>query len=194
MKVSFITHWWRRRRGVDAGETESCGRLSVVISDVARSESPDLLKPRSNSFAAVTRNKEEEDGGSDRWRQFITDGCGRFTPTSDHMARGKVQMRRIENPVHRQVTFCKRRSGLLKKAKELSILCDAEVGLIIFSSHGKLYELATNGSMQELVEKYMKSTHCSVGEQADEKQFLVSVLLFSRVYYIMFSESDDLLV
>ncbi|KAJ0527157.1 putative transcription factor MADS-type1 family [Helianthus annuus] len=62
------------------------------------------------------------------------------------MARGKVQMRRIENPVHRQVTFCKRRSGLLKKAKELSVLCDAEIGLVIFSSHGKLYELATNGS------------------------------------------------
>lgn len=61
------------------------------------------------------------------------------------MARGKVQMKRIENPVHRQVTFCKRRSGLLKKAKELAVLCDAEVGLVIFSAHGKLYELSTNG-------------------------------------------------
>ncbi|KAI3489907.1 hypothetical protein L1887_45938 [Cichorium endivia] len=90
------------------------------------------------------------------------------------MARGKVQMRRIENPVHRQVTFCKRRSGLLKKAKELSVLCDAEIGLIIFSAHGKLYELATNGSMQGLVEKYMKTTRCSVEEQADEKQVLES--------------------
>ena len=61
------------------------------------------------------------------------------------MARGKVQLKRIENPVHRQVTFCKRRAGLLKKAKELSVLCDAEIGLLIFSAHGKLYELATNG-------------------------------------------------
>lgn len=61
------------------------------------------------------------------------------------MARGKVQMKRIENPVHRQVTFCKRRAGLLKKAKELSILCDADIGVFIFSNHGKLYELATNG-------------------------------------------------
>ncbi|XP_012854701.1 PREDICTED: MADS-box transcription factor 26 [Erythranthe guttata] len=61
------------------------------------------------------------------------------------MARGKIQMRRIENPVHRQVTFCKRRAGLLKKAKELSVLCDAEIGLFIFSAHGKLYELATKG-------------------------------------------------
>ena len=63
------------------------------------------------------------------------------------MARGKVQLKRIENPVHRQVTFCKRRAGLLKKAKELSVLCDAEIGLFIFSAHGKLYELATKGSV-----------------------------------------------
>ena len=61
------------------------------------------------------------------------------------MARGKIQMKKIENPVHRQVTFCKRRAGLLKKAKELSVLCDAEIGVVIFSAHGKLYELATEG-------------------------------------------------
>ncbi|KAL0351290.1 UNVERIFIED_CONTAM: Agamous-like MADS-box protein [Sesamum calycinum] len=72
------------------------------------------------------------------------------------MARGKIQMKRIENPVHRQVTFCKRRAGLLKKAKELSVLCDAEIGLFIFSAHGKLYELATKGSMQSLIERYIK--------------------------------------
>ncbi|PKA54646.1 MADS-box transcription factor 26 [Apostasia shenzhenica] len=73
------------------------------------------------------------------------------------MARGKVQMRRIENPVHRQVTFCKRRAGLLKKAKELSVLCDADIGIIIFSTHGKLYELATNGTMRDLIERYRQS-------------------------------------
>jgi hypothetical protein len=74
------------------------------------------------------------------------------------MARGKVQLRRIENAVHRQVTFCKRRTGLLKKAKELSVLCDAEVALIVFSASGKLYELATKGTMQGIIEKYAKST------------------------------------
>jgi hypothetical protein len=73
------------------------------------------------------------------------------------MARGKVQLRRIENAVHRQVTFCKRRTGLLKKAKELSVLCDAEVALIVFSASGKLYELATKGTMQGIIEKYSKS-------------------------------------
>ncbi|KAB2626688.1 MADS-box protein SOC1 [Pyrus ussuriensis x Pyrus communis] len=71
------------------------------------------------------------------------------------MVRGKTQMRRIENTTSRQVTFSKRRSGLLKKAFELSVLCDAEVSLIIFSPRGKLYEFASS-SMQGTIERYLK--------------------------------------
>ncbi|PNT65317.1 hypothetical protein BRADI_4g40333v3, partial [Brachypodium distachyon] len=41
--------------------------------------------------------------------------------------------------------------GLLKKARELSVLCNAEVSVIIFSSQGKLHELATNGYRSEVV-------------------------------------------
>ncbi|KAJ4874867.1 Agamous-like MADS-box protein AGL12 [Raphanus sativus] len=74
------------------------------------------------------------------------------------MVRGKIQLKRIENPVHRQVTFCKRRTGLLKKAKELSVLCDAEIGVVIFSPQGKLFELATKGTMEGVIDKYMKCT------------------------------------
>ncbi|PWA51901.1 GSOC2 protein [Artemisia annua] len=69
------------------------------------------------------------------------------------MVRGKTQLRRIENATSRQVTFSKRRNGLLKKAFELSVLCDAEVALIIFSPKGKLYEFASS-SMKETVERY----------------------------------------
>ncbi|CAI0380958.1 unnamed protein product [Linum tenue] len=32
------------------------------------------------------------------------------------MGRGRVQLKRIENKINRQVTFSKRRAGLLKKA------------------------------------------------------------------------------
>ncbi|KAG7636182.1 MADS-box transcription factor ANR1 [Arabidopsis thaliana] len=70
------------------------------------------------------------------------------------MGRGKIVIRRIDNSTSRQVTFSKRRSGLLKKAKELSILCDAEVGVIIFSSTGKLYDYASNSSMKTIIERY----------------------------------------
>lgn len=58
--------------------------------------------------------------------------------------RGKIEIKRIENTTNRQVTFCKRRNGLLKKAYELSVLCEAEVALIVFSSRGRLYEYANN--------------------------------------------------
>ncbi|CAN0891614.1 MADS-box transcription factor 6 [Linum grandiflorum] len=54
------------------------------------------------------------------------------------MGRGKVVMKRIENQVNRQVTFSKRRNGLLKKASELSLLCDADIALLVFSCRGKL--------------------------------------------------------
>lgn len=58
------------------------------------------------------------------------------------MGRGKIVIRRIDNSTSRQVTFSKRRNGLLKKAKELAILCDAEVGVMIFSSTGRLYDFS----------------------------------------------------
>ncbi|KAM3195336.1 hypothetical protein ACQJBY_071449 [Aegilops geniculata] len=60
------------------------------------------------------------------------------------MVRGKIVIRRIENMRSRQVTFSKRRRGLLKKARELAILCDVQVGVIIFSSTGSLYEYANS--------------------------------------------------
>jgi len=56
------------------------------------------------------------------------------------MGRGKIEIKRIENSTNRQVTFSKRRGGLLKKANELAVLCDARVGVVIFSSTGKMFE------------------------------------------------------
>ncbi|CAH8273033.1 unnamed protein product [Arabidopsis lyrata] len=72
------------------------------------------------------------------------------------MVRGKTEMKRIENATSRQVTFSKRRNGLLKKAFELSVLCDAEVALIIFSPRGKLYEFSSSSSIPKTVERYQK--------------------------------------
>ncbi|KAJ0750708.1 putative transcription factor MADS-type1 family [Helianthus annuus] len=63
---------------------------------------------------------------------------------SGSMGRGKIMIKRIENDTARQVTFCKRRGGLLKKACELSVMCDAEIALIVFSPRGRVYEFANN--------------------------------------------------
>ncbi|KAE8819055.1 MADS-box protein 8 [Hordeum vulgare] len=75
------------------------------------------------------------------------------------MGRGKVQLKRIENKINRQVTFSKRRNGLLKKAHEISVLCDAEVAVIVFSPKGKLYEYATDSSMDKILERYERYSY-----------------------------------
>ncbi|XP_075496837.1 agamous-like MADS-box protein MADS4 isoform X3 [Primulina tabacum] len=76
------------------------------------------------------------------------------------MGRGRVELKRIENKINRQVTFAKRRNGLLKKAYELSVLCDAEVALIIFSNRGKLYEFcSSSSSILKTLERYQKCNY-----------------------------------
>ncbi|XP_018676254.2 MADS-box transcription factor 50 isoform X2 [Musa acuminata AAA Group] len=69
------------------------------------------------------------------------------------MVKGKRVIQRIENAASRQATFSKRRNGLAKKALELSVLCDAEVALIIFSSQGKLHDFSSS-SVLETIKRY----------------------------------------
>ncbi|KAL9412167.1 hypothetical protein AB3S75_045732 [Citrus x aurantiifolia] len=77
------------------------------------------------------------------------------------MGRGKVVLERIQNKINRQATFAQRRDSLLKKAYELSLLCDAEVALIIFSSHGKLFEFGSNFGMAKILERYRQNCYTS---------------------------------
>ncbi|XWS48371.1 hypothetical protein CRYUN_Cryun13aG0070700 [Craigia yunnanensis] len=94
------------------------------------------------------------------------------------MGRGKVVLERIENKINRQVTFSKRRTGLLKKAYELSVLCDAEVALIIFSSRGKVSEFGSNTSVSQILEKYWQHRYTSqVNIAEDETQTLYQEVL-----------------
>ncbi|XP_030440897.2 MADS-box transcription factor 23-like isoform X1 [Syzygium oleosum] len=88
------------------------------------------------------------------------------------MVKGKIAIRKINCSKSRQVTFFKRRTGLIKKAKELSILCDAEIGVIIFSCTGKLYDYAST-SMDSVIERYnkMKQVNQQQSITATEIQF-----------------------
>ncbi|XP_027074279.1 agamous-like MADS-box protein MADS2 isoform X4 [Coffea arabica] len=96
------------------------------------------------------------------------------------MGRGRVELKRIENKINRQVTFAKRRNGLLKKAYELSVLCDAEVALIIFSNRGKLYEFCSSSNMLRTLERYQRCSYGAVEvshsakeiEQSSYKEYL----------------------
>ncbi|XP_061350825.1 floral homeotic protein DEFICIENS [Gastrolobium bilobum] len=71
------------------------------------------------------------------------------------MARGKIQIKRIENTTNRQVTYSKRRNGLFKKANELTVLCDAKVSIVMFSSTGKLHEyISPSTSTKQFFDQY----------------------------------------
>lgn len=69
------------------------------------------------------------------------------------MGRKKIQISRIGDERNRQVTFTKRKFGLMKKAYELSILCDCEIALIIFNSGNKLFQYAST-DMDKILLKY----------------------------------------
>ncbi|KAA8537564.1 hypothetical protein F0562_027172 [Nyssa sinensis] len=74
------------------------------------------------------------------------------------MARGKIQIKRIENPTNRQVTYSKRRNGLFKKANEITVLCDAKVSIIMLSSTGKLHEyISPSTTTKQLYDQYQKT-------------------------------------
>ncbi|XP_071167501.1 myocyte-specific enhancer factor 2A-like [Mytilus edulis] len=69
------------------------------------------------------------------------------------MGRKKISITRINDERNRQVTFTKRKFGLMKKAYELSVLCDCEIALIIFTSNNKLYQYASS-DMDRVLLKY----------------------------------------
>ncbi|XP_022941442.1 floral homeotic protein PMADS 2-like isoform X2 [Cucurbita moschata] len=75
------------------------------------------------------------------------------------MGRGKIEIKRIENSSNRQVTYSKRRNGIIKKAKEITVLCDAHVSLVVFASSGKMHEYCSP-SMQlvDILDKYHKQS------------------------------------
>ncbi|TKY50139.1 Agamous MADS-box protein AGL8 [Spatholobus suberectus] len=99
------------------------------------------------------------------------------------MGRGRVQLKQIENKISRQVTFSKRRTGLRKKAHEISVLCDAQVALIVFNAKGKLFDYSSESSMENVLERYERHDHIGqlVGD-GDESQVPHRTLAFINIY------------
>ncbi|XP_056274504.1 myocyte enhancer factor 2cb isoform X7 [Pseudoliparis swirei] len=91
------------------------------------------------------------------------------------MGRKKIQITRIMDERNRQVTFTKRKFGLMKKAYELSVLCDCEIALIIFNSTNKLFQYAST-DMDKVLLKYTEynephesRTNCDIVETLRKK-------------------------
>lgn len=103
------------------------------------------------------------------------------------MAREKIQIKKIDNATARQVTFSKRRRGIFKKAEELSVLCDADVALIIFSATGKLFEYSSS-SMKEILEKHR--VHSKNLDRVDQPSVELQ-LLENTNYSMLFKEAAE---
>lgn len=85
------------------------------------------------------------------------------------MGRGRTEIKRIPNAVSRQVTFGKRRTGLLKKANELAVLCDVDVGLLIFSDAGQPFHYCSpHTSWGEMIKRYESITRAEFKGTDDE--------------------------
>ncbi|KAL4334111.1 hypothetical protein GQ457_07G021280 [Hibiscus cannabinus] len=86
------------------------------------------------------------------------------------MARGKIQIKLIENSTNRQVTYSKRRNGLFKKANELTVLCDARVSIIMFSTTGKLHEfISPSATTKQIIDQYQKTLGIDIWSTHYEK-------------------------
>ncbi|XP_074308522.1 MADS-box protein SVP isoform X2 [Silene latifolia] len=97
------------------------------------------------------------------------------------MVRERIEIKKIDNATSRQVTFSKRRRGLFKKAQELSILCDADVACIVFSSTGKLFQYSSS-SMDSILERQkLHSKNLKKMEQPSLKLQLVENSNYTRL-------------
>ncbi|ONM03181.1 Protein TRANSPARENT TESTA 16 [Zea mays] len=89
------------------------------------------------------------------------------------MGRGKVELKKIENPTNRQVTFSKRQMGLFKKENEVAILCDAQIGVIVFSGSGRMYEYSSPPwRIASVFDRYLKAPSTRF-EEMDIQQKIV---------------------
>ncbi|KAL5976515.1 Floral homeotic protein [Asimina triloba] len=86
------------------------------------------------------------------------------------MGRGKIEIKKIENATNRQVTYSKRRAGITKKAKELTVLCDAEVCLIMFSGTGKFSEYCSpSTTTKKTFDRYQQVSGINLWESHYER-------------------------
>eukprot|EP00884_Botryococcus_braunii_P000887 jgi/Botrbrau1/1079/Bobra.0076s0043.1 len=74
------------------------------------------------------------------------------------MGRKKIRIEKITDERNRQVTFTKRKNGLMKKAMELSVLCECEIAMVIFNSQGRLFQYSST-DMDAILQRYSRCCH-----------------------------------
>ncbi|KAL5766649.1 hypothetical protein ACOSP7_017266 [Xanthoceras sorbifolium] len=99
------------------------------------------------------------------------------------MVRVKLPLKKVENKTKRNVSFAKRKNGLVKKAYELSTFCDVDVGLVIFSSAGNLVLFGGKRRTEEILKRYIDLPYGKRGRLPEEESV-------RRLISLMSIESD----
>ncbi|XP_047960445.1 MADS-box protein FLOWERING LOCUS C-like isoform X3 [Salvia hispanica] len=115
------------------------------------------------------------------------------------MGRRRLKLERIEDKSSRQATFSKRRNGIFKKAKEISVLCDVDVALIIFSSTNKLYQYSSNSRMSKILQRYHNHPAAKAASPSTQQDDYSSYLTCEELLQIVDRKlgepsSDDLTI
>ncbi|CAL9132328.1 unnamed protein product, partial [Musa acuminata var. zebrina] len=94
------------------------------------------------------------------------------------MGRVKLKIKRLENSNSRQVTYSKRKTGVTNKAKELSILCDIDLVLLMFAPNGKpTICVGDRSNTEEVVARFAQVSQQEKGKKAcSNSHWLLNVL------------------
>lgn len=60
------------------------------------------------------------------------------------MGRRKIKIKQIENLRQKNITMNRRRAGLVKKAHELSVLCEAKVLVVVFDPKNECHAVSSD--------------------------------------------------
>ena len=76
------------------------------------------------------------------------------------MGRNKISIKKIKDKSIRNITYCKRKKGVIKKAMELSVLCDVDILVGIYPKHfnnSQLLIYCSTNNVDFFVDKYIKN-------------------------------------
>nr|CAA65544.1 serum response factor [Geodia cydonium] len=105
---------------------------------------PDPFAPSLSTFPDPKNHIDNDERSSVSDTRHCTRG-DKPLPAPGKKTRGrvKIQMEYIQNKLRRYTTFSKRKSGMMKKAYELSTLTGTQVMLLVASETGHVYTFAT---------------------------------------------------